>query len=334
MKENASIDRSTVLVTGATGFIGNNLVARLLSRECTVHCLVRKTSNVEGLKQPNVHLSTGDLLDPLPADLLQDVQFVFHCAGLTRANGREEYFRANTQACEVLYKSCKEHANKIQGIVHLSSLAAVGPSSLAHPVHEESPCHPVTHYGKSKLAGEVIARHYAESLPIVILRPPVVYGPREKNIFTFFKSIARGWNIEMGTRERVLSLIHVEDLIDAMLTAAEKPAESGSAFFITDGNEYPWAEVARKTASILQVEPRTIHISEKWMPLIGIFTEFYSMFNSSPPLLDRQKMIDIRQSTWTASSEKFFKHYQFEPRYDLKTGLEQTLGWYKENRWL
>ena len=222
MKENASIDGSTVLVTGATGFIGTNLVDRLVEHGCTVHCIVRKTSNVQGLKQPNVHLTTGDLLSPLPADILGDAEFLFHCAGLTRANGREEYFRANTQVCEILYKSCAEHAKKLKGVVHLSSLAAVGPSSLAHPVHEASPCHPVTHYGKSKLAGEVIAKHHAELLPIVILRPPVVYGPREKNIFTFFKAISKGWNIELGTRERVLSLIHVEDLIGAMLAAAEK----------------------------------------------------------------------------------------------------------------
>ncbi len=334
MNENASIDGATVLVTGATGFIGKNMVERLVARQCTVHCLVRETSDVTGLKRPNVHLTTGDLLEPLPADLLKQADFLFHCAGLTLAKGREEYFKANTQACEILYESCVKHAEKLKRVVHLSSLAAVGPSSLAHPVHEGSPCHPVTHYGKSKLAGEVIAKHHAESIPIVILRPPVVYGPGEKNIFTFFKSIAKGWNIEMGTGDRVLSLIHVEDLIDAMLAAAEQHSESGSAFFTTDGNEYPWAEVARQTARILKIEPRTIHISEKWMPLIGIFTEFYSIFSSQPPLLDRQKMIDIRQSTWTASAEKFFKHYQFQPKYDLKTGLEQTLGWYKEHRWL
>ncbi len=335
MNEPTSIDNSTVLVTGASGFIGGHIVQSLLDKKCNVHCLVRRSSDLRWLDRTRVKLHFGDLADPLFLDdFLNQIDYVFHCAGLTQAKSRKEYFRVNADACQNLYEKCSDAGKNLKKIVHLSSLAAVGPALPNAPVNEATPCKPVTFYGKSKLAGEKIAGRFSSSLPITILRPPVVYGPRETNFFTFLKGITKGWNVKMGSSQRVLSLIYVQDLVDAMLKAAVCPTESGNAYFITDGNSYSWDLVVKTASNLLNVKPRTLRIPDSLLIFIGLFLEFISIYRTTPPLLDSQRMIDIRQSTWTASSQKFFDDCKFDPQYDLQKGLEETLNWYKEHQWL
>jgi len=191
MNDLSHLKGATALVTGANGFIGSHLVDRLLAAGCTVHGLVRQSSDLKWLDVSQMHLHKVDLAQAdfkLPA--LEDVDYIFHCAGLTQAKTRAGYFAVNATACSNLYEQCRERAGKIKGIVHLSSLAAVGPSTQQGGlVDETSPCRPVTFYGQSKLAGEEIALRFSNSLPVMVLRPPVVYGPREENFFTFESTI-------------------------------------------------------------------------------------------------------------------------------------------------
>jgi nucleoside-diphosphate-sugar epimerase len=335
MSENVTVDHSTVLVTGATGFIGNHLVKNLLDRGCEVHCLVRKTSDLKDLDSPEVQFHYGDLseCDVLNGALPQ-VNYVFHLAGLTKAKTRKEYFRINAEACNPLYQSLEKYGKHLRGVVHLSSLASVGPSAPGETITEETPCKPITYYGKSKLAGENIARKFSESLPLIILRPPVVYGPKEKNFFQFLALINKKINLRLGTHQRTLSLLYVQDLVRAMLEAADGPLHEDNTFFITDGNVYPWEEIVQTAESILNVSCRSITIPETALALGAFIVEGFARFRNQAPLLDSQRMKDIKQSSWTASSNKFFDHYGFQPEFDMKTGLAQTLAWYQENKWL
>ncbi|UCD11391.1 MAG: NAD-dependent epimerase/dehydratase family protein [Nitrospinaceae bacterium] len=335
MNETLTIDGATVLVTGATGFIGHHLVQDLVGRGARVHCLVRKSSDASGLKEEGIRLHFGDLAEgPPPREALAGADYLFHCAGLTKAKTRKEYFLANALACRHLYEACGAHARNIKGIIHLSSLASAGPTPNGAPLTEASPCRPITYYGRSKLEGENIARDFASSLPICILRPPVVYGPREKNFFTFLKTIKNGIRLRIGTAPRTLSLIHVEDLVRAMLAAAERPPEAGSVFFVTDGGVYSWDEVSDTAMHHLRVRCRSITLPEGGLALAALVMEALGRLRKEAPLFDRQRVKDIRQSSWTASPEKFFAHYRFQPKFDMQTGLGETLGWYRENRWL
>lgn len=336
MNANWVIENSKVLVTGATGFIGSHLVDALLDNGCEVHCLVRTSSDLKWLQKDRITCHVTDLFDPeIPESCLNGLEHVFHCAGLTTSRTRAEYFEVNANACRTLFEKLLPAANGLKSVVHLSSLAAVGPSADANrPVDETSPCAPVTHYGHSKLAGEKIALEYAGRLPIMVIRPPVVYGAREVNFFTWLQKLNQGWFIRVGNETRHLSIVHVNDLVRAMLAAAGSSIRGDRVFFVTDGEIYNWEEVARIGSGILGNRARSLTIPLSVIRFAARLAEIKSSFTGKPALLDRQRVIDIRQTAWTASSENFFRTFSFQPEYKLQRGLEVTLDWYKKHGWL
>ncbi|MBC8285417.1 MAG: NAD(P)-dependent oxidoreductase [Nitrospinae bacterium] len=335
MNETSYLKDSKALVTGANGFIGSHLVDSLLSSGCEVHCLVRKTSNLRWLQSKEVQLHFVDLGDSnFKIPTLHEINYIFHCAGLTKAKNREEYFDINARVCSTLYEQCLEFNESIKGIVHLSSLAAAGPSEGGVQINEDSPLNPVTYYGKSKRAGEEIAQKYSEVLPIMILRPPVVYGPREENLYTFFKLIKKGWALQIGETPKKLSLIYVADLIRAMIKACGTSSSRENNYFVTDGEIYSWEDIAKNAENKMNVSARVLKMPEGILSPIAIIFELLAMFSSKPALFDRQRMVDIRQSCWTASPERFFRDFDFKPEFDLATGLAYTLDWYEQQKWL
>jgi nucleoside-diphosphate-sugar epimerase len=309
-------------------------VDQLLVSNCTVHGLVRESSDLKWLDASRVHLHKGDLARPdfkIPA--LEDMDYIFHCAGLTKAKSRSVYFAVNATACSNLYEQCRKRAGQVKGIVHLSSLAATGPSPQGGLVDETTPCRPVTFYGQSKLAGEEIALRFSDSLPVTVLRPPVVYGPREENFFTFIKLVHKGWELQIGKAGKELSLIYVADMVQAMLTASHPSQQRGCSYFVTDGRVHVWEQVAKECARIMNVRLKTLKISEGVLNPIALLFEAWASFSSKPALFDRQRMIDIQQSSWSASPEKFFEAVGFEPQYELSRGLAQTIQWYQQQKW-
>lgn len=326
---------ATALVTGANGFIGSHLVDKLLASSCRVHGLVRESSDLKWLNTSKVHLHQVDLVQPdfvVPA--LEEFDYIFHCAGLTKAKSRSDYFQVNATACSNLYEQCQKRGVRIKGIVHLSSLAATGPSPRGSLVDETNPCRPVTFYGQSKLAGEQIALRYSHLFPVTVIRPPVVYGPREENFFTFIKLIHKGWELQIGDAAKELSLIYVSDLILAMLKASHSSEQKGSSYFVTDSHVYSWKQIAKECVNIMNVSVKTLKVPEAFLIPVALFFEALAQFTSKPALFDRQRMIDIRQSSWSASPKSFFKVFEFKPHYDLKQGLAETINWYLQKGWL
>ena len=335
MNDLSHLKCTTVLVTGASGFIGSHLVDSLLSLGCNVHCLVRKSSKLRWLSSPKIQFHYVDLADiDFKIPNLPGLDFVFHCAGLTKAKNREEYFDINSRVCATLYEQCFAYKDSIKGIVHLSSLAAAGPGKDGQLVDETTVLNPITFYGQSKKAGEEVALKYSTSLPIKVIRPPVVYGPREENLYTFFKLVKKGWGLQIGRSSKILSLIYVADLVQAMITVCDPRSSQKKIYFVTDGETYSWQEVAKAAGDKMNVSMKALKIPENILVPIAIFFEALAMFSAKPALFDRQRIIDIRQSCWAASPENFFRDFDFTPQFNLTTGLAHTLDWYVEQKWL
>ena len=328
-------------VTGGTGFIGSHLVEQLVDQGYHVTCLIRKTSNLRWLdhlltaKSPQVELVIGDLDDSdVLAQQVRDADLVFHLAGLTKAPDAATYDRVNAEGTEHLIKTCLRAQASLDRFVYCSSLAAVGPSRDATPNTEDVTPQPLTDYGSSKLKGEMVVREYANRLPITIIRPPAVYGQRDADIFLFFQMINRGVIPIFGDADKLLSLVHVKDLVAGIYTAAVSERAIGETYFLTDGDIHTWKGVERVIADVLEKRPIKLKVPFFLLDFISIFTEIAAKVTRKTPTLNRQKVQDLKQRFWICDSTKAQEELGYRPIYSLQKGIQETADWYRANGWL
>ena len=324
-----------VLVTGGTGFVGSHLVERLLRNGYSVTCLVRDLRQLRWLEGLDVQLTQGDCTQPESlAAAVQGVSLVFHCAGLTKAMHARDYYRVNHLGTMNLLEACERYNPGIEKFILVSSQAAAGPSPDGRPVDEDSTPHPVSDYGRSKLFAEDAARDYRDRLPVVILRPPSVYGPRDGDVYELFRWASRGLTLEMTGGERYLNLCYVEDLIAALLLLAERNTESGSSYFVAEKRSYSWSEFRALLLATGGVKARTIKLPFGLAYLFGLVSEIGSLFTNKPALANRQKVREAAQRYWLCGVDKIENDLGFRAGYPLQKGLELTWQWYRNNQWL
>ena len=330
-----------VYVTGGTGFIGSHLIEHLVDQGYHVTCLIRKTSNLRWLnhlltaKPSQVELVMGDLHDTaILAQHLRDADLVFHLAGLTKALDAATYDRVNAEGTKHLIEACLGAQTRLNRFVYCSSLAAVGPSNDATPNTEDVTPQPLTDYGSSKLKGELIVREYAAQLPITIIRPPAVYGPRDVDIFLFFQMINRGIMPILGDADKLLSLVHVKDLVAGIYTAAVSECGVGETYFLTDGDIHTWLGIERVIADALEMRPLKMKVPLFLLDFISVFTEAGAKITRQAPTLNRQRVRDLKQRFWICDSTKAQRELGYRPTYSLPEGMQETADWYRTNGWL
>jgi nucleoside-diphosphate-sugar epimerase len=330
------------LVTGATGFIGSILVERLLDRtklqekkSTHVFCLVRRAAAGTWLENLPVEFVHGDLFsDAALIPVLSEVSRVIHLAGVTKARSEAEYFHSNVETTRHLLQLCVRHAKQLQRFVYISSIAAAGPSSDGHPVTEDDPPQPMSIYGRSKLAGELACRERRGELPITIIRPPVVYGPRDQDVYQYFKQVKMGLRLRLGRHERKVSMIHVDDLVAGIILASEHPRAAGETYFITNPQPYDWHELGQAVASAMHRKTISITIPEAIAPVLAAASELGAKITGKPALLNFDKVSEMRQYYWVCSGEKARQQLGFVPAFSIEDGLQNTWQWYRENGWL
>ncbi|MDZ7344951.1 MAG: NAD-dependent epimerase/dehydratase family protein [candidate division KSB1 bacterium] len=332
------------LVTGATGFIGSILVEKLIERikqhhngsDSRIFCLVRQTSSLHWLQGLAVEFVRGDLFDKAAlAAVLPEVTHVFHLAGATKAKSKAEYFRNNSEATRHLIQLCSNHARKLERFVYISSLAAAGPSRDGHLITEDEPPNPISIYGRSKLAGEQACQEFCQQLPITIVRPPVVYGPHDRDIYEYFKQVKMGIRLRLGSHERKISLIHVRDLVEGILRASESPKAIGETYFLTNLQPHELSELGRIIAArVMQKKTIEITVPERVAPVVAAVAELGAQITGKPALLNFDKVKEMREHYWVCSGEKAKQQLGFTPALSVEEGLRQTYWWYRDNGWL
>ena len=322
-----------ILVTGATGFIGGHLVERLLARRERVRVLVRKSGPFE--KSP-VEVVRGDLLtgDGLPR-ALAGVDTVIHLAGVTKALTTADYYCGNVRATENLSRAIATvNATSPRPLrtVHVSSLAAIGPSPDGTPILEDAEPHPIAHYGRSKLEGE---RKLRTILPdAVIVRPPAVYGPRDTDVFEILKSVNQGLVIQAGSGEKHFSVIYVMDLVDGIIAAAREPRAVGRAYFLASPHISSWSELIGIAARIMGRSPRMVTVPVSAALAVGFCAEMWARLTRRPGIISRDKVAELQCPYWVCDTRRAKAELGFEAVTGIEQGLENTLSWYREAGWL
>jgi nucleoside-diphosphate-sugar epimerase len=320
------------LVTGGTGFIGSHLADALLQQGVQVRCLVRKGSDLKWLNGLPIEIISGDCSDRASLrDAVKDVDQIFHLAGITKAVKEKTYFEVNAFGTENLIYACLENNRRIQKFVYLSSQAAAGPCRNGDKKKESDQCEPISAYGQSKRRGEELALAHAHEIPLIILRPTGVYGPRDKDFYALFKWVSK--RIKPCFSGKV-SLCYVQDVIQAILLAAESQTKSGEIFFLSDGTDYLMREIGDVFARTMGVTPVSIPIP-KWL-LFGIasFSEYFSLFSQKPSLISRGMAEQMVQKDWTCDITKAKTMLGFQPQFQLSQGARLTYQWYKNQHWL
>ena len=210
-----------VLVTGASGFLGSHIAEQLSREGHTVRALVRKSSKRDFLERlGNVEFAYGGVEDVAAvAEAVKGVDAIIHSAGLVKARNAAEFRKTNVEGTRNLIEAAKKNAPKLQRFVFVSSLAAVGPSHDGRPVEGTAGTNPVTHYGRSKREAEDVVLAARGELPVVVLRPGAIYGPRDNEIFAFFQSVHRGVLPTVGKGDSTISMIYGADCAAACIKA-------------------------------------------------------------------------------------------------------------------
>ncbi len=221
-------------------------------------------------------------------------------------------------------------------MIFISSQAAAGPSNQHPPVDERRPPHPINWYGISKLQAETIVREWGEThrQNYLILRPSSVFGPRDKDFYLLFKSINKGLCILPGDGSQRLSIIHVNDLVEAVAAVAESE-KRGRTYFVTNDYSCTWIEIAgaihtalEKSGALTMKLPVAIA-----SPLSRLF-DAVAWFTGKPSLLSYQKVIEMKQTAWLCSNRLIKQEQGWQPSFSLAQGMVETAKWYHQEKWL
>lgn len=324
----------TSLITGANGFAGSHLAEYLLDRGHRVICLVRKTSDLSNLKGLDVEYRYGEVIDKKSLeDALGGVEYVFHLAGLTKAKTEAEYMRVNAGGTANIAEACLKHASSVKMLVYCSSLAASGPQQGIEAIDEKTPPRPITAYGRSKLAGEEALRKIGGKVRWCIVRPTGIYGPRDKDIFIYFKVINKGYQILLSGAGRKVSMIYAWDFAQFCYRAATR-SPHGEVYMASDGGGYTWQEISRKIAAALNKQPIEISIPMWVTTPAAWLMELSGSIQGKAVTLNREKVRELQAPGWVINIEKAQKVLGFEPEYTLLEGVKATAKWYRKNGWL
>lgn len=372
--------RARVLVTGASGFIGSHLCQVLRERGHAVQAMVRKTSKLakledaarEGSRVIPFELAYASLddVDAL-TEAVRGVEVVYNIAGTTAAFDRVGFDRTNVAGVDNLIAAI-ERARASEGkgprrLVHVSSLMAAGPSHpkvgrREHHRHEAG----FTDYGDSKLAGEarVMVAARSSELELVIVRPPLVYGPRDEDVLQMIKSAGMRVVAQPGLRPTWMSAIHGRDLARGIALVGERgqplpradareqakderhvlggggldPAIPGAIgdprglgiYYLTDGRPSSVAEFGQVAAAAMGRRALTLPLPAVAVRSVGWLNQGIGRARGKVPALTADKARASLSPGWWCDDAKARAELGWSEHFDLERGLEDTIRWLRD----
>ena len=182
--------------------------------------------------------------------------------------------------------------------------------------------------------GEAEALKFKEVYPIVILRAPAVFGPRDKDFLQYFKWIKRGALPAIGSKQRYMSLCYVKDLIRAFYLCSQKELESGEIFNIGDQNPCSYDEFGEFAGQAMGKKLKQVKIPIPIGYLVALIADIAGRINKKPSILNLGKFKQMRQRAWIADMKKAKEKLSFQPQYSLQDAIQETLNWYLKHNWL
>ena len=327
------------VVTGSSGFIGSHLVDALLERGATVRALVREGS-AAGALDPRVERSVVDLLDDRSvreAEAWEGATHVFHLAGVTKRRTLAQFRYGNVvPTANVLAAAVARAGLAPPRVVLVSSQAAAGPASaLDRPVREDDPARPIEGYGRSKLEAEEAVRLHEGRLPVAIVRPASVYGPRDRDFLRAFRLATGPIALHAVPRDNVFSIVHASDVVSALLLAAEHPSAAGRTYFVANEGPTTWRELYAAIARVASARPALeLQLPLPALALAGAAGDAFSMLTGWHSLANSHKTRLARPRWWLCDSARLRGELGWSPTRTLQAGVEETYLWYLKAGWM
>lgn len=324
----------SALITGANGFVGSRLCRKFLDEGFHVVAGVRKTADLSLLDGLDLEYRYGDVTQPETlGDMVAGVDYIVHNAGVTKVKRKETFFSVNHQGTKSLFEAIAKHNPQVKKAVYISSLAAAGPSIGDKPLTEEDQPRPMTSYGRSKLAGERVALSFSNRFNVLAIRSPGIYGPGDKEILSFFEVVNRRIKPYIGSPERRLQLVHVDDLCRAVLLAVTNETKSGEAYFVAENRSYSMRELISLLEKGCGKRAFPVRVPSLLFKVIAGVSELAFKMVGATPMLTREKANELLVS-WEVSTVKAKRDFGFESQIPFEQGAKETYQWYRQKGWL
>jgi nucleoside-diphosphate-sugar epimerase len=256
---------------------------------------------------------------------------VFHLAGVTQRRTLAQFRSGNVvPTANVLAGAAARGRATPPRVVVVSSQAAAGPASSSdRPVREDDPPQPIEAYGRSKLEAEEATRLYEGSLPVTIVRPAAVYGPRDRDFLRVFRLATHAVALHVVPRDHAFSIVHAADVVSALLLAAEHPGAVGRTYFVANEGSISWGELYEEIARAAEFTPkRELQVPLPVIALAGVVGDAVSALTGWHSLANRQKTRLARPRWWVCDASRAKAELGWRPTLTLQQGIRDTYLWY------
>lgn len=330
-------------MTGASGFVGRHVADAFRAGGWTVRCLVRGDGAARELAAAGMEPVRGDLSrrDVLAA-ATDGCDTVVHVAGLIAARSFEEMREVNEAGTARVVSACGDAARRPGRVVLVSSQAAGGPSEPGRRTREDDPPRPVSKYGTTKLLGErAAAAALPEGVELAVVRPPAVFGPRDRGILAFFQAAARGIVPRVGSRPRRVSIVYGPDLADAIVRAAVRPEAAGRTYYAANEDTLAIGDVTARVAEAVSALPtmrgrrmRTLPVPDFVVRGAGFLAEEAARLAGRVPEFSRDKAAEFLAPGWECDVSRIRAELGWTAATPLDRALADTAAWYASAGWI